>query len=282
MQSCFTPSALVSLVARELNGFPLPPRYAAVWKLRQERKVCSQFVNELWEMDEADLAEIVGLREVKKEDAHELWDAVEDVSRFLELYELAPYVCLLLLSLRPPLNRLPKPLFRHYFSRYFSLALVRATPVPIDFSPAIYAVLKQVHPDCGVSKQAMAVCNSLINDTFECLVKKAIEASLASQDQGTLTAVHVQTATRALFVGELAKHAVSEGNKACMGYERVPHCNDADIHPTLFSNVYGEFMQNLIATGAVFAPARAEQPQPLAQDPDADDEEYRVEGGLLL
>jgi histone H2B len=35
------------------------------------------------------------------------------------------------------------------------------------FSIYIYKVLKQVHPDIGVSKKAMNIMNSFIHDTFD-------------------------------------------------------------------------------------------------------------------
>lgn len=42
------------------------------------------------------------------------------------------------------------------------------------FSVYIYRVLKQVHPETGVSKRSMSIMNSFINDIFE---KIALEAS---------------------------------------------------------------------------------------------------------
>lgn len=42
------------------------------------------------------------------------------------------------------------------------------------FSVYIYRVLKQVHPETGVSKRSMNIMNSFINDIFE---KIAMEAS---------------------------------------------------------------------------------------------------------
>ena len=42
------------------------------------------------------------------------------------------------------------------------------------FAIYIYKVLKQVHPDIGVSKKAMNIMNSFINDSFE---RIALEAS---------------------------------------------------------------------------------------------------------
>ena len=42
------------------------------------------------------------------------------------------------------------------------------------FSLYIYKVLKQVHPEIGISKKAMNIMNSFINDTFD---KMAAESS---------------------------------------------------------------------------------------------------------
>ena len=36
-----------------------------------------------------------------------------------------------------------------------------------SFSMYIYKVLKQVHPDTGVSKKAMSIMNSFVNDIFD-------------------------------------------------------------------------------------------------------------------
>ena len=42
------------------------------------------------------------------------------------------------------------------------------------YSSYIYRVLKQVHPDVGISKRAMAIMNSFVNDIFERLSDEAI------------------------------------------------------------------------------------------------------------
>ncbi len=77
----------------------------------------------------------------------------------------------------------------------------------------IYKVLKQVHPDTGISSKAMSIMNSFINDLFE---KIATEASKLSRynKKPTVTSREIQTAVRLVLPGELAKHAVSEGTKA--------------------------------------------------------------------
>ncbi|XP_065073019.1 histone H2B-like [Ochlerotatus camptorhynchus] len=77
----------------------------------------------------------------------------------------------------------------------------------------IYKVLKQVHPDTGVSSKAMSIMNSFVNDIFE---RIAAESSRLAQynKRSTITSCEIQTAVRLLLPGELAKHAVSEGTKA--------------------------------------------------------------------
>lgn len=85
------------------------------------------------------------------------------------------------------------------------------------FSVYIYRVLKQVHPETGVSKKSMSIMNSFINDIFE---KIALEASklVRYNKKHTLSSREVQTAVRLILPGELAKHAVSEGTKAVTKY----------------------------------------------------------------
>ncbi|KAI5077306.1 hypothetical protein GOP47_0007130 [Adiantum capillus-veneris] len=77
----------------------------------------------------------------------------------------------------------------------------------------IFKVLKQVHPDTGISSKAMGIMNSFINDIFEKLAQES--ARLARYNKKpTITSREIQTAVRLILPGELAKHAVSEGTKA--------------------------------------------------------------------
>ena len=86
-----------------------------------------------------------------------------------------------------------------------------------SYSIYIYKVLKQVHPDTGISSKAMHIMNSFVNDVFE---RIAAEASrLAKYNaKSTISSREIQTAVRLLLPGELAKHAVSEGTKAVTKY----------------------------------------------------------------
>ena len=86
-----------------------------------------------------------------------------------------------------------------------------------NYSSYIYKVLKQVHPDRGISKQAMSIMNSFINDMFERIVRDAGRLCRYNKKK-TLTEREIQTATRLVLPGELRKHAVSEGTKAVGKY----------------------------------------------------------------
>ncbi|KAK2504692.1 hypothetical protein MC885_019105, partial [Smutsia gigantea] len=81
-----------------------------------------------------------------------------------------------------------------------------------SYSVYVYKVLKQVHPDTGISSKAMSIMSSFVN-IF------AREASrLAHYNKRSTISREVQTAVRLLLPGELAKHAVSEGTKAVTKY----------------------------------------------------------------
>src|SRR5882762_8250698 len=95
-------------------------------------------------------------------------------------------------------------------------------------------VLKQVHPDTGISNKAMAILNSFVNDIFERIATEASSklhpcplvsclcsnhactlVELASYSKkSTISSREIQTAVRLILPGELAKHAISEGTKS--------------------------------------------------------------------
>ena len=81
------------------------------------------------------------------------------------------------------------------------------------YSSYIYKVLKQVHPDTGISSRGMSIMNSFINDIFERIAAESSRLARYNKKQ-TLSSREIQTAVRLLLPGELAKHAVSEGTKA--------------------------------------------------------------------
>lgn len=77
----------------------------------------------------------------------------------------------------------------------------------------IFRVLRQIHPEIGISKKAMSTMNSFVTDIFD---KVAYESSRLCRinKKATLSCREIQTAVRLVLPGELARHAVSEGTKA--------------------------------------------------------------------
>lgn len=82
-----------------------------------------------------------------------------------------------------------------------------------SYSSYIYKVLKQVHPDTGISQKAMAIANDFVLDMIK-RIGRECQNLLELNEKATLTSREVQTAVRLILPGELAKHAVSEGTKA--------------------------------------------------------------------
>lgn len=84
---------------------------------------------------------------------------------------------------------------------------------PISFDIYIYRVLKQVHPDTGISTTAKDELNSVVNYLGQILAQAAVD--VANQNKrATISTRDIQSAVYLRLPGELAKHAVSEGVKA--------------------------------------------------------------------
>jgi histone H2B len=86
-----------------------------------------------------------------------------------------------------------------------------------SYATYIYRVLKQVHPETGISKKGMEVMNSFIGDIFDRVCNEAASLSRYNK-KSTLSSREIQTAVRLVLPGELAKHAVAEGTKAVTKY----------------------------------------------------------------
>mmetsp|Transcript_17537 Transcript_17537/g.27112 ORF Transcript_17537/g.27112 Transcript_17537/m.27112 type:complete len:211 (+) Transcript_17537:16-648(+) len=82
-----------------------------------------------------------------------------------------------------------------------------------SYSTYIYKVLKQVHPEMGISKFAMQVMGDYNSDTLYRITEEAREICM-KDNKATLSSREIQTAVRLVLPGELSKHAVSEGTKA--------------------------------------------------------------------
>ena len=90
-----------------------------------------------------------------------------------------------------------------------------------SYTGYIYKVLKQVHPDTGISMRASAILDGFVHSFIE-KVGHTISELISTSKHRTVTSRDVQTAVRLILPGELAKHAVSEGTKAVTKYNANP------------------------------------------------------------
>mmetsp|Transcript_25562 Transcript_25562/g.38020 ORF Transcript_25562/g.38020 Transcript_25562/m.38020 type:complete len:141 (-) Transcript_25562:295-717(-) len=90
----------------------------------------------------------------------------------------------------------------------------------MKFQRYIQSVLKEVHPNQGISVKAMAVMNDMMVDLVH---KIGAEAKNARKITGTTTLMPqmIQTGVKLLLPGELRKHGVAEGTRALDNYQRA-------------------------------------------------------------
>ena len=86
-----------------------------------------------------------------------------------------------------------------------------------SFNLYIFKVLKQVHPEIGMSKRAMNVMNGCVHDTFD---RIAVEAGniVKYNKKSTMNPRAIQCACKLVLPGELSKHAETEASKAVNKY----------------------------------------------------------------
>ncbi|KAI4579719.1 hypothetical protein MJT46_001087 [Ovis ammon polii x Ovis aries] len=70
-----------------------------------------------------------------------------------------------------------------------------------SYSVYVYKVLKQVHPDTGISSKAMGIMNSFVNDIFERIAGEASRLAHYNK-RSTITSREIQTAVRLLLPDE--------------------------------------------------------------------------------
>lgn len=85
------------------------------------------------------------------------------------------------------------------------------------FGIYIYKVLRQVHPSKGISKKAMNIMNSMVYDTFDQIAILAAQLIRYTKKR-TLSYKEILTCVKLLLPGELANHAISEGQRAVSKY----------------------------------------------------------------
>lgn len=88
----------------------------------------------------------------------------------------------------------------------------------VKFDTYIYRVLKQVHPDTGMSGDGLSELNNLVRISLQRIVTSVNLLMQNSKGRKTISAREVQSGVRLALPGELAKHAVAEGIKAVTKY----------------------------------------------------------------
>ena len=86
-----------------------------------------------------------------------------------------------------------------------------------SFDTYVYQVLKQVHPDTGMTASAKYIMDRICKIVIEKLMTAVNKLNRELQTK-TVSSRDVQSAVILVFPGELAKHAVSEGTKAVTRY----------------------------------------------------------------
>lgn len=85
------------------------------------------------------------------------------------------------------------------------------------FGIYIYKVLKQAHPDTGMTQTSVSIMNSFVYDIFERIANEASKLA-AYNKKSTISAREIQTAVRLILPGELAKHAILDGTRSVSKY----------------------------------------------------------------
>ena len=94
-----------------------------------------------------------------------------------------------------------------------------------SFDTYIKKVLKQIHPDTSIKGESVVEMNNFVKFVlYE--IMRVVNILTSQNDKKTVTSREVMMASQALLPGELARHAVAEGNKAVTKYNSSIALND--------------------------------------------------------
>ncbi|XP_014205189.1 histone H2B-like [Copidosoma floridanum] len=113
---------------------------------------------------------------------------------------------------------LPKPVQGESKKKKRPRRYKKAKGVETSYVVPIYRVLRQIYNDQTISKRAMDVVNTFMNDIFERIAREA--AILVKYNKHkTMTPLDIESATKlVLGGGELTKHAVHVGSSAVVRF----------------------------------------------------------------
>ncbi|KAI6175297.1 Histone H2B [Aphelenchoides bicaudatus] len=89
-----------------------------------------------------------------------------------------------------------------------------------SYATYIHRVLKQVNPEAAITKKAMMIMDSAINDLYKRLCTEAAELT-AHVKKNTLQTGDMRSAVKLVLPAELGKHADTEGTKALAQYKEA-------------------------------------------------------------
>eukprot|EP00584_Thalassiosira_punctigera_P022031 CAMPEP_0172551004 /NCGR_PEP_ID=MMETSP1067-20121228/34941_1 /TAXON_ID=265564 ORGANISM="Thalassiosira punctigera, Strain Tpunct2005C2" /NCGR_SAMPLE_ID=MMETSP1067 /ASSEMBLY_ACC=CAM_ASM_000444 /LENGTH=133 /DNA_ID=CAMNT_0013338715 /DNA_START=80 /DNA_END=484 /DNA_ORIENTATION=+ len=89
-----------------------------------------------------------------------------------------------------------------------------------NFNTYIYRVLKETHPEIGITKRSMGIMNDFVNDMMDRLASEAKTDLSITGKKKTLSEWHFKTAAALVLPGELKKHGWSEGSKAVYNFNK--------------------------------------------------------------
>ena len=87
----------------------------------------------------------------------------------------------------------------------------------VKFDIYIHKVLKDIHPDTGISSESLCLINVVINSLGKLISDKAVFLT-QNRKARTISTRDIQCATQLVLPGELSKHGVSEGTKALLKF----------------------------------------------------------------
>lgn len=83
----------------------------------------------------------------------------------------------------------------------------------------IHKVLKQMHPDLGISSKAILHVNSVVESVVDQMTVHGTRVARVGK-KTTLSAAHIQAAAKIALPSAIANHAVSEGTKAVIKFTK--------------------------------------------------------------
>ena len=115
-------------------------------------------------------------------------------------------------SPKKPASRAASPSKKKATSKKGAKKTVRRKKGKQSYGSYIYKVMKQVHPDVGITAKSMSIMNSFVNDIFERLASQASRLSQQNK-KATIGSREIQTAVRLMLPGCLLYTSPSPRDK---------------------------------------------------------------------